>query len=231
MIEDLSIPLEELPGFLSTISMVEDDRREIIKGLIAAERKSPPRYDAARQLILRVLEGQIDYERAEAFAATIPDPIDKRCAEDVLNAAKPFLRSATTSPVGQLAPMRFEVRPELFLKVAPIRVRQLSEPRVLLLHVWDRPLNDRQVRAALAILKRALTDQLPAYSYRDIDFVTLSTPPLSARRSCRIYGWNSLPPMETDELDRFLGALSDAWSEYQRHGPRSVKRRGPPRLL
>ena len=231
MSDDLSVPLDELPGFLSTISMVEDDQRDIVKRLIAAEKKSPPRYDAARQLFLSVIEGQIDHERAELFANTISDPIDRRCAQDVLKAATNYLRSATSSPVGQLSPMRFEIRPDLSLGVAPIRVRQLEEPRVLLLHVWDRPLSDRQVRAAISILKRTLADQAPEYAYRDLEFVTVSTPPLSAQRSCKVYGWKTLPHMEDDELSRFLLALSDAWQTYRSIGPRPVRRRGPPRLL
>ena len=84
MVEDLSKPLEALPGFLSTISMVEDDQAQVIKGFIGAERKSPPRYDAARQLILRVLEGQISLQQARDLADTVSDPVDRRCAQQVL---------------------------------------------------------------------------------------------------------------------------------------------------
>jgi hypothetical protein len=41
MEREFSKPLNEPPGFLSTISMVEDDRSAIIENLIQAERKSP----------------------------------------------------------------------------------------------------------------------------------------------------------------------------------------------
>jgi hypothetical protein len=41
----VSTPLNELPAFLSTISMVVDDRASIIERLTQVERKSPPNED------------------------------------------------------------------------------------------------------------------------------------------------------------------------------------------
>jgi hypothetical protein len=46
---ELSTPLRELPKFLSTISMVTDDIAAIVQKLKFAERKSPSRYDPARE--------------------------------------------------------------------------------------------------------------------------------------------------------------------------------------
>lgn len=231
MVDDLSKPLDELPGFLSTISMVEDDRAQVIKGFIAAERKSPPRYDAARQLILSVLEGRVSYPKARKLADTVSDAVNRRCAQQVLQASQPFLEGAPAGPVSRLPPMSFGVRPGLSLAVGPVWIRQLEEPRLLLLHLWDRPLNDRQVRAAFAILKRALTTQQPSYSYREIDFISVATPDLAAARRCQHYGWKTLAPMEDDELARFLRDILLAWDEYHRMEPRPIKRRGPPDLF
>ncbi|MBG7613811.1 hypothetical protein IWC96_00765 [Brevundimonas sp. BAL450] len=211
--------------------MVEDDGRETVKGLVAAERKSPPRYDAARQLFLSVLEGRMTLAQAQSYASGLPDPIDRRCAEGVMGAGAIFLKEAIVSPIGQLPPLTFPVRADLTLKISPIRVRQLEEPRLLLLHLWDRPLNERQIRAALAILKRGLLEQAPDYAYCDVDFVILSTQPLSAHRSCRVYEWPTLPAMKQEELNQFLEMLTTAWDEYQRKGPRLIKRRHQPRLL
>lgn len=231
MADDLSRPLEALPGFLSTISMVEDDQAAVIKGFIGAERKSPPRYDAARQLIFKTLEGQISLQQAHDYADSVSDPVDRRCAQQVLRASRPFLETAPIAPVTALPSMSVEIRAGLSLNVGPVWVRQLEEPRLLLLHVWDRPLNDRQVRAALAVLKAALATQQPAWSYREIDFVSVATPELAAKRHCRVYSWRTLAPMEEDELARFFRDMLSAWDTYRRIGPRPVKRRGPPGLF
>lgn len=231
MVEDLSKPLGALPGFLSTISMVEDDQAQVIKGFIGAERKSPPRYGAARQLVLRVLEGQISLQQARDLADTVSDPVDRRCAQQVLRASQPFLESATAAPLSPLPLMSVEVRAGLSLSVGPVWVRQLEEPRLLLLHLWDRPLNKRQVRAVLAILRNALAAQQPAWSYWEIDFVSVATPELASERRCRVYGWRTLDPMEDDELARFFRDMLSAWDEYHRMGPRPVKRRGAPGLF
>lgn len=231
MVDDLSKPLDALPGFLSTISMVEDNQAAIIKGFIGAERKSPPRYDAARQLIFRTLEGQISLIQALDYADGLSDPVDRRCAQQVLRASRSFLEAASVAPVAALPPMSVEVRAGLFLSVGPIWVRQLEEPRLLLLHLWDRPLNNRQVRAALAVLRTALATQQPAWSYREIDFVSVATPELAAKRLCRVYNWRTFAPMEEDELARFLRDMLSAWDAYHRLGPRPVKRRGPPGLF
>lgn len=231
MVDDLSKPLEALPGFLSTISMVEDDQAAVIKGFIGAERKSPPRYDVARQLIFRILEGQISLQQAQNFADSVSDPIVRRCALQVLHASQPFLEGAPIAPVAALPSMSVEVRAGLSLSVGPIWVRQLEEPRLLLLHVWDQPLNERQVRAALAVLRIALANQQPAWSYREIDFVSVATPELAAKRHCRVYNWQTLAPMEEDELARFFRDMLSAWDAYHRIGPRLVKRRGPPGLF
>lgn len=231
MVDDLSKPLEVLPGFLSSISMVEDDQAAVIKGFIGAERKSPPRYDVARQLIFKVLEGQISLQQAQDYADSVSDPVDRRCAQQVLRAGQPFLKTASVAPVSALPSMTVEVRAGLSLNVGPIWVRHLEEPRLLLLHLWDRPLNERQVRAALAVLRTALATQQPAWSYREIDFVSVATPELAAERHCRIHGWRTLAPMEDDELTRFFRDMLSAWDAYQKIGPRPVKRRGPPGLF
>ena len=58
MEREFSTPLNELPSFLSTISMVVDDRASIIESLVHAERKSPSRYEPAKALFCCVLEGK-----------------------------------------------------------------------------------------------------------------------------------------------------------------------------
>jgi hypothetical protein len=49
MESQFSTPLNDLPHFLSTIAMVVDDSASIIESLIQAERKSPSRYDPAKE--------------------------------------------------------------------------------------------------------------------------------------------------------------------------------------
>jgi hypothetical protein len=87
---ELSKPLVALPGFLSTISMVVDDRTAIIEQLRQAERKSPPKYGPTRDLFRRVLEGNFTFEEALNHARSLPDEIERNCALDVLSASKDF---------------------------------------------------------------------------------------------------------------------------------------------
>jgi hypothetical protein len=53
MDREFSAPSKELPGCLSTISMVADDGAAMIDRLVRAERKSPPVYEPAIALFLR----------------------------------------------------------------------------------------------------------------------------------------------------------------------------------
>jgi hypothetical protein len=64
MEEGYSKLLTEFPSFLSSVSMVFDDRERIIKGLIHAERPSPPRYDPSRAIFIKALQSDFTFDEA-----------------------------------------------------------------------------------------------------------------------------------------------------------------------
>lgn len=80
----LSAPLTEFPTFMSSISMVGDDLEFTIQELIRAERKSPPVNDPARELFIQILRGNFAVEVALAQVSAIVDPIERKCALNVM---------------------------------------------------------------------------------------------------------------------------------------------------
>lgn len=231
MEREFSKPLKELPSFLSTISMVVDDRREIIESLTQAERKSPSRYDPAKAFFCRVLEGDLSVTKALAQANTIADPIERRCAIDILDASKRFLADQTAAHVGPFPAMTIAIPNGLPLSVSPIWLRHLDRPRLMVLHFWQKPLSGWQLGAAGAVLRSALREQQPQFANCEVDFISVPLPEFATSRRFEHYGWAKLKPLPDKELQRFWKQLCTAWDEYQRREPREIKRRRPPDMF
>src|ERR1700758_2403095 len=101
MEREYSTQLQELPSFLSTISMVVDDRASIVESLVQAERKSPPRYGPAKELFRCVLEGDWTVSQALIQARNVIDSVERKCATDILLASEKFLNNAARGHVGR----------------------------------------------------------------------------------------------------------------------------------
>src|SRR5579864_6958176 len=143
----LSTPLEEPPGFLSLVSMVGDDERYTIQQLKNAERPAPELYGQARDLFVKILDGNFSFEFALSQARAIVDTVERRCAEEVLCASKHFLISQTPAPVRRLPRMWFNLPNGLKIPVSGVRLRQFDEPRLMALYFWKRPLSRWQLSA------------------------------------------------------------------------------------
>jgi hypothetical protein len=124
---EFSTPLAELPTFLSTISMVVDDRAAIIQSLIQAERKSPPVYEPSRDLFLRVLEGGLAFDRATVQARRLRNETERRCAVQILDASELFLRSERPIRISRLKNLDYVLPNGLHLNVSPIWLRHLTQ--------------------------------------------------------------------------------------------------------
>jgi len=227
----LSKLLTEFPSFLSAISMVGDDQEQAIRELQYAERKSPAVYNPARDLFMSVLRGQLDFRSALAQVGWLPDETERKCARDVLEASKSFLMQEGPAEVKPLSRMGIDLPNGMELRVAPVWVRHLSPPRLLVLHFWREPLSAWQLSAAAAILMSAMKRDKPTCVDLDLDFISVAVPDHSAKRRLRAYNWDTLKRLDDDELRRFLQRLCDAWVEYQNRGPRAYKPRLHPDLF
>jgi hypothetical protein len=226
-----SKPITELPAFLSTISMVVDDRSAIIQSLVHAERKSPPRYLPARDHFFRILEGDFDFSQALDQARKLQDETERKCAVEVLKASEDFLRKEQPARVSKLPEMAIPLPNNMKLAISPVWLRHFNPERLLVLHFWEQPLLPRQLSAAAAALKKALLRQKPEYALCDLDFITVSLPENASRRQFRRYSWTSIKPLAEDHLARFWKQLGDAWTDYQRREPRKINRRREPSLF
>ena len=137
----LSKPLAILPTYLSAISMVGDDSEYTVRQLIQAERPSPPVYDPARDLFIRILQGNLSVERALLEVERLHAETERRCARDVIEAAKPFLEKAQPAKIGRLNRMEVALPNGLNFVVSPIWIRHLAVPCFLVLHFWQEPLS------------------------------------------------------------------------------------------
>ena len=216
-----STPISELPSFLSTISMVSDDKYSIIQKLRDAERKSPSVYEPTRALFLATLEGKINFEKAMQQAWRIPDETEKKCATQVLYASKDFLERQRPAHVAALTGLVFTLPNGLPLSVSPFWIRQCDPDRILVLHFWQTAFSEWQLSAAAAVLRHALDDH--EYAASEIDFISVPFSEALNRRRFEIYNWRTLKPLQSDELKRFWDRFISAWSEYQYKGPRAIK--------
>ncbi len=231
MARALSKPLNELPYFLSTISMVVDDERQIVRDLKQAERKSPAVYGPAKDHFIIALEGKLPFEKILDQAKKLSDPTERKCAVDVLRASKKFLEDADKSPVRPIPTMSLSLPDNLELKIGPIWTRRLNPERLLVLHFWETALKPRQLKAAATALKKAIQQQQKAYADCDLDFVSLSIPEGNSSRRFKCYSWSELKPLTFTELDKFWAPLCSAWKKYKAEGPRFFTKRGPPTMF
>jgi len=221
----LSKPLSELPSFLSTISMVVDDRASIIESLTQAERKSPPRYEPAKEMFRRVLQGDLSVAQALVQARNLPDPVERKCAVDILQASEKILRAETPARVGPFPAMSFQIPNGMELSISPIWLRHLDQQRLLILHFWLRPLSAWQLSAAAAVLRTALLHHQPEYSNRELDFISVSLQEPTSQRRFERYGWVKLKPLSETDHSRFWKQFCAAWTEYRSRGPREFRRK------
>jgi hypothetical protein len=101
----------------------------------------------------------------------------------------------------------------------------------MVLHFWREPLSDLQLSAAAAILRRALRQYHPTWVARELDFISVSIPKHSIRRRFKRYTWDTLKPLDDQDLYHFLKRLCDDWNAYQSHGRREFKMRRQPDLF
>lgn len=228
--QDYSKPITTLPAYLSTISMVVDDRTAIVKSLTWAERKSPPKYMPARDLFCTALSGKFTFESALKQAANLSGD-EKSCAIDVLKASKDFLVQEPRRRIGTFQSMQIELPNGLDLNISPVFLRHFERPRLMVLHFWKRPLLPRQLSAAGTALQRALIENRFDPSNYELDFISVSQLENAIQRQFRIYNWKTIKPLSDKELTRFWKLLVDAWSDYKQRPPRRIKRRNDDRLL
>lgn len=231
MERDLSTPLIELPTYLSSISMVVDDRTAIIQSLVQAERKSPPIYEPARALFCRILEGSFNFQQAMIQARALADETERKCAVEVLQASEEFLCAERPTRVGIFPAMTHPLPNGMELSVSPILIRHFNPQRLMVLHFWRTPLSAWQLSAAGAVLRSALLRQQPQYSSCEVDFISVAVPNLATQRRFERYNWSKLRPLGPADLDRFWNQFLAAWSQYQRKGPREIKRKHMPSLF
>ncbi len=222
----LSTPIEELPAYLSSISMVCDDVQQIVNDLIHAERKSPKKYHLARDLFLGVLEGDFSFADAVAQARLFGDGTVRKCTLEVLDASRSFLTNGSRSDVTPLDRLWLPLPNGKELLVSPVWLCHSNPHRLLVLHFWLKPLSDWQIKAALAILVEAMKRDNHECLTLDIDFISVARPEHSARRQFQLYDWYKLRPLDEGELDDFLQRLCAGWQKYRSRALREVKLRG-----
>lgn len=225
MHREFSTPIEELPTFLSTISMVVDDQSMIVQKLREAERKAPPIYASTRDLFLTVLSGRLSFHDATVQARRIVDQTERRCAVQVIDASEQFLREERPAHIAPLQKLEYALPNGLILKVLPVWLREASPDRLLILHFWQTPLSQWQLGAAASVLRGAIASRYPQYSACEIDFISVAFSQMGQGRRFERYNWMRLKPLSISEIDRFWKQFLAGWSRYQRQGPREIARR------
>lgn len=221
MLTKFSTPISELPSFLSTISMVSDDKTSIIQKLRDSERKSPSVYEPTRDLVLAILEGKLDFAAAMLQAWRIADETEKKCATQVLGALQDFLTRQRPAHIVSLRKLEFLLPNGLPLTIAPIWIRQFNPDRLMVLHFWQTAFTDLQLSAAAAVLRHVLRGH--DYESCEIDFISVPYLELAKRRRAEIYTWTRLRPLSPEGLNRFWGRFVDAWKDYHMEGRRLIK--------
>ena len=222
---ELSTPLVELPTYLSTISMVVDDRAAIVQKLIQAERKSPPVYEPSRDSFLKLLQGKMSFDSAVIQARRLTDETERKCAIQIIDASEQFLRRERPTRMSHLPNLKYALPNGLRLSISPIWIRHFDPERLLVLHFWQAPLSERQLGAAAAVLRSALHNDQPQYSSCEIDFISVAFSQFGSGRRFERYNWTRLKALDEDELHRFWQQFLVAWSHYHRIGPRKIRRK------
>jgi hypothetical protein len=222
---ELSTPLVELPTYLSTISMIVDDKAAIVQKLIQAKRKSPPVYQPSRDLFLKVLQGKLSFDGAVIQSRRLADETERKCAVQIIDASEHFLRNERSTNVSELLHLAYPIPNGLNLNISPVWLRHFSPERLIVLHFWQTPLTPRQLSAAASVLRTALFDCQLQYSTCEIDFISVAFSRFGNTRRFERYNWSSLKLLSENELARFWNQFISGWSQYQRLGPREIKRK------
>jgi hypothetical protein len=101
----------------------------------------------------------------------------------------------------------------------------LDPERLLVLHFWQTSLSQWQLSAAAAVIRSALQTQMPQLASCEIDFISVASSLTGDRREFQRFNWTRLKALSQTELDRFWKQFLAAWSQYQRGGPRIIKRK------
>jgi len=225
MEREFSKPLTELPKFLSTISMVVDDTAFILQKLIQAERKSPAIYAPTKDLFCRVLDGGFGFDDAIHQAHALFEETERKCAVEVLEASERFLRGEQNAPITAFPVMTYQITNGMELSVSPVLLRHLNPKRLMVLHFWRTPLSSWQLSAAGTVLQSAIRKHQPEYQFCEIDFISVPFPEFASRRRFERHTWAKLKPHDEAAMVRFWNRLLEAWTDYQRRGPREIKRK------
>ena len=103
-----------------------------------------------------ILEGKLTFKQALGQAKKLSDPIERKCATDILIASRQFLQEEPRSiRVGLFPAMSIDLPNGVELDVSPVWLRHLSPNRLMILHFWQTPLSERQLSAAAAVLRTA----------------------------------------------------------------------------
>jgi hypothetical protein len=221
--------LNELPSFLSMVSMIFDDQELTIEKLFDAERKSPPFYKPAREFFCSVLR-EFSTSQAVEQAAKLSDPTERSCAIDVLAVANDFLTEQAKSRVTKID-LNTVAPNGLKLRVAPLWVRELDKPRILVLHLWRTPLTEYQQSAAAALLRHAIQDHATELGSYELDFVSTSYNSTGLRREFRCLDWKRIRPLDDGGLARFWNRFIKAWDTYQKRPPKPHSKKPKPGSL
>lgn len=221
--------INSLPAFLTVAGLLDETSDRVIKAFFGAERPSPPKYDAARQLIIKGLSGRASHEWLLAQARSVPEKGGRRQAVDVVKPAAGYLATAQPGVMSELRDLCVTLRPGVDLPVKPVWLRACEPETVVVFHFWEQPLSLHQKRLAATLLKMALA--VTRYRHAPLEFVSVSQSALDMSRRCVVSGWNDLPPLVGTEYEAFVARLLRAWDDYQSRPPRPYKRRRPKGLL
>ena len=162
---------------------------------------------------MKALDGQ-GYDWAIRQAATILDEGKRKGAETVLPLMESYLRGIAPKWVRQLGLDPFQVDVDLQIPVRVAAAMRVDEQvRVLLLHLWQKRLTVRQLRAALTILHFQLRERADLGN-PVLNLIDLSADPFGTRHF-KLFGWSNVSLMSVEELDDFTGTLRSAWRQYK----------------
>src|SRR5207302_1470167 len=105
-------------------------------------------YEPAKELFCRVLQGDLSVTQALVQAGNLADPVERKCAADILGASKKFLLAEAPAHIGVFPTMIISIPNGMQLSVSPVRLRHLNPQRLMLLHFWQTPLSAWQLSAA-----------------------------------------------------------------------------------
>jgi hypothetical protein len=120
--------------------------------------------------------------KALVQARVILDPVERKCAQGIIQACRAFLTRQAPAHVGIFPTMGYSLPNGLNLSISPIWLRHLDPKLLMVLHFWQKPLSAWQLGAAGAVLRSALTQQQPAFANYEIDFVSVPLPEFARER-------------------------------------------------